>query len=381
MISWRLNRNHLLDLRLALGMLLPITAGLAIFGWRAAGTIFLVCAGAVAARFMLARLQSWPVATSRCSTITQAMIIAMFLPATWFDVDRALLSTNANWPLAIATGVILSLLNWFISRVGTARLSPVVITLLIVISLSAGDLFNNRVLSPRDLFKGDLLNDNTALRSTSTAEPWLAEKFDAPVLITLPASKGVDDYLRARIAPDRPAITIARLVSDDLPPLEDLVVLGHPRSIGNASALAVIVGGLFLVHRRMVAFRMPATMIISAFAMLLILPMPVIVSSDEIVRSWIMATDKRVGWAIATTFANYIVVASPLFLVVFFIANQPGIRPLSGRAGVVWSILFGTLSATLMAMVSMPFGPIIAVAVAQFITPTLDRYLPSKPTL
>lgn len=375
MITWRLERNRLIDLRLATGMAMPLAAGLAIFGWRGAMSTFLVVAGASTARFVLKRLTVWPVKTSLLTTMTQATLAAMFVPPALFDPEQAAFASTARWPIGIAIGGVLALLTWLVGRIGTARVSPVVLTILFAALFVAPRESDQRVLAPQVVFYGDLLGSEMTDRSTSTAEPWIATTPAEPVVQTARASDRIDDFLHARTTPDRPAVTMARLVSDDLPPLEDLVILGQPASVGRASVIAILIGGLFLVHRRLVAFRMPAMMLGVTVVTLLVLPTPVIVSSDEVIRRWLAAGDPRVGWAVGVTFVNYVLVASSSLLVIFFLASQPGIRPLSLRAGMVFSAIFGLLCGVFTVYVSVEWGAVIAVAVAQLVTPTLDKRL------
>jgi Na+-translocating ferredoxin:NAD+ oxidoreductase RnfD subunit len=375
MITWRLERNRLIDLRLLTGMSIPLVAGLALFGWRAAVTAFLIVAGAIAARFVLKRLTVWPVKTSRLTMMTQATLVAMFVSPAMFDAEQAAFDPTARWPIAIATGGVLAVLTWLIGRLGTARFSPTILTILFVAVFVPTRAADERVLAPQTVFYGDLLGPTASERSTSTAEPWIATATSEPLIRTARASQRIDDFLHARTTPDRPAITMARLVSDDLPPLEDLVILGQPTSIGRASAIAILIGGLFLVHRRLVAFRMPAMMLVTTVAALVVLPTPVIVSTDEVVRRWLAAADPRVGWAVGVTFVNYVLVASSALLVILFLAPLPGIRPLSLRAGLVFSAIFGLLCGVCTIFVSVELGAVFALAINQLLTPTLDKRL------
>lgn len=375
MITWHLQRNRLLDLRMLTGMTMPVVAGLALFGWRAAVTCFLIVAGAIAARFVLKRLRSWQVNTCRLTMMTHAMLVAMFVPPAMFDAEQAAFEPNARWPIAIATGGVLAILTWVVARIGTARFSPAVLTILFAMVFIFPRESDQRVLAPHSIFYGDLLGEGVEARSTSTAEPWISATIALPVVHTARAAERIDDFLHARTTPDRPAVTMARLVSDDLPPLEDLVILGQPTSIGRASAIAILIGGLFLVHRRLVAFRMPAMMLAVTIATLFVLPAPVIVSSDEVVRRWLAASDPRVGWAVGVTYVNYILVASSSIIVIFFLASLPGIRPLSLRAGIVFSAIFGVLCGVCTILISLEWGAVIALAITQLLTPTLDKHL------
>ena len=47
------------------------------------------------------------------------------------------------------------------------------------------------------------------------------------------------------------------LLRDRMPPLEDLIVGGQPAPVGLGSGVAVIIGGLFLLYRGLIDFRIP----------------------------------------------------------------------------------------------------------------------------
>lgn len=374
MIVWRLDRKRIPDLRLSLGLLIPVLAGVALFGWRAAGVMGLVIIGALAARVFLNRTPSMPRRLGRLSLLVQSVLLSLFLPSTLFDVDRALLGVEARWPLAVALGACLTLLTWLIARLGTARAHPLTISLMVAIALAPKMLETDHVLTRQHLVTGDILDDRVEYRPTNTAEPWLAAQSPEVVFRVPAASKRLDDFLRAQVTPERPVSTIARLISDDLPPLEDLVIGGHPRRIGQASGIAILIGGLFLVHRRIVAFRVPLLMLIATVTVVILAPVPIVVSDQEVVYRWLASNDPRVGWAAGITFANYLLLASPTLLVTFFLASLPGVRPLGGRAVMRYSILFGVLCGVMTTLVSVEHGPILALALAQIAAPTLERY-------
>lgn len=379
MIVWKVDKILLQDLRLLTGMCIPLVAGMMVYGWRGVLTMLLVVAGAVMARSMLQGLTIWPVLMGRLKLVSDSLLVGMFLPPGLFDVDQALFSVSARWPLALTAGALLVLLKWGIERIGTARLSPVVLTILILSAVIPRVPADNRVLSPSFILRGDLLGASAVQRPVSTAEPWFLSRSGEVVFESSRAAERIQDYLHARTSSDRRVLTLTRLVSDELPPLEDLVVLGQPSTLGQASGIGLLIGGLFLVHRRMMPFRIPLIMLLVLAGLLLVLPTPVVIGSDQTVTRWLVGRDGRVGWAVGLTFVNYLLFSSSALGVIFFLASQPGVRPLGRGSGLVYAVLMGILSAVLIRFVSVEWGALIAVAVVQPLTPWLDRYIVSRP--
>jgi electron transport complex protein RnfD len=161
--------------------------------------------------------------------------------------------------------------------------------------------------------------------------------------------------------------------------LEDLVLGGHPGPIGASSAIATLVGGLFLLYRGLIDYRIPLLGCLAAYFAMLLLPLPY--SVGEGVRPWqsLLLSSPRADWATAITFVNYQVVASPLLFAALFLATSPSVRPVSFRGRVVFAMALGIASAAAQLYVSVPHGPYVALLVVSLLTPWLDRWLRARP--
>jgi hypothetical protein len=99
-----------------------------------------------------------------------------------------------------------------------------------------------------------------------------------------------------------------------------------------------------------------------AYAAILILPIPVAIHeiTGEATRHWhwLAMRQPSIGSALAVTFANYEVMASPLLFTAFFLATSPAIRPLARRGRVIYALLVGALSARQQLYVSVSVGPV-----------------------
>ncbi|HEY2842729.1 MAG TPA: RnfABCDGE type electron transport complex subunit D, partial [Bryobacteraceae bacterium] len=193
-----------------------------------------------------------------------------------------------------------------------------------------------------------------------------------------PASEPLSHYTRGREKLTGGWLPIQSLLRDELPPLEDLVVGGHPAPIGTGSAIAVIIGGLFLLYRGLIDFRIPLMIVMVEFAALLVLPMPVVLT-NQTRWFWVIARQPEVGWATGITFANYEMMASPLLFMAFFLATSTSIRPMSRRARIIYAVICGGASAALQLYVGVAIGPYIGLLFASLFTPMLDMWFRPRP--
>ncbi len=159
--------------------------------------------------------------------------------------------------------------------------------------------------------------------------------------------------------------------------MEDLVLGTVPGSIGVTSAVAVIVGGLFLLYRGLIDFRIPLLITASAWIALLALPIPA--GTDQHLHfQWFPSHVQGVGWTMGITLANYEVLASPLLFTAFFLAGSPNTRPLSRKSRAIYSVLIGVLAAGFQLYLSVSLGSYLALLLAGFTTPVLDRCMGCK---
>ena len=144
-------------------------------------------------------------------------------------------------------------------------------------------------------------------------------------------------------------------------------------------AIAVIMGGLFLLYRGMIDFRVPLLIVVAAFATFLIAPIPVVIIENIPRWRWLAATHPNVGWSWAITFANYELMAGPLLFVACFLATAPGVSPMTKTARAIYAILVGVIAAIAQLYLSVSFGPYVAVILASPFTPLLDRWVRPRP--
>jgi electron transport complex protein RnfD len=138
-------------------------------------------------------------------------------------------------------------------------------------------------------------------------------------------------------------------------------------------------GGLFLMYRGLIDYRVPLLIVLSAFVTIMLVPVPVVIAEN--VRHWRSLSLARpgVGWATAITFANYEILCGPLLLVGFYFATAANIRPMTRRGRAMYSILIGSLAAVMQLYVDVSYGPYVALLVVSILTPLLDRIFGPRP--
>lgn len=352
----------------------PVTAGLLLFGWRAAATLFLVGIGAAGGVCIWRRIGARGRALSFSHSLWLALLLAMMLPA-HLATDEPIGNSGIPWLLLPAAGLLLAIFLWLLGGLGAGRIHPVLATYLVVAALFYQLLIPHWVLQRSHLFVGDILRGAVTKERVAETEPW-ATRWKIPgedSEYADPASEALTHYTSAREMAPRGWLPIQSLLRDDLPPLEDLIIGAHPSPIATGSAVAVIIGGLFLLYRGLIDYRIPLIMIVCELACLLVFPTPSVLS-EHTQWHWLVARRPAVGWATAITFANYELMASPSLFVAFFLATAPSVRPMSRRARMIYALIAGAATAALQLYMSVAIGAYVALLLASLLTPVLDRW-------
>lgn len=357
-----------------IGAAFPLAAGFLVFGWRGAGATATVVGFALATAIFFQRIGWRGRQVKLIHVLWLALLVSLMLPAHlfyWGPIDGRIV-----WPLLPAAGITLAMLSWLLGGLGGQRVSPAVVTVLILFALFHGLLTPRYVLRVDRLFWGDLLRFDPApgdTGSSSWLSRWAGSPYDSTQ--TEPTGDVLLAYTSAQQHPDRASLTMQMLIRDHMPPLENLIIAGQSSTLGNASAAAVILGGLFLLHRGLIDFRIPLFGVLSAMAALLVLPVPIIITNTTTEWRWLAFREHYLGWPLALTFVNYEILASPLLLTLFYLANTPGLRPLTRRGRSIFAIALGIVAAIFMLYVSTAIGPYIALLIVSLATPTLDRLI------
>lgn len=367
------------------GAVFPMAAGLALYGWRALVVLGVVLGSTAATMFVLRQVGRRGRDLSVPHAVWLALLLSLALPA-HLGTLRGLPYPDALFWLLPASGVLLGLVLWATRGLAGGVLHPVVVTYLLLVPMFEPLLVPGHVLQRDRLFVGDVLNAPDVPDATTTGgdgEPWLQRRRqpddNGDALRARPASEALLSYTRGGGLPDRSASPLQGMLRDRVAPLEDLVVAGNPGPIGTSSVIFVIIGGLFLLYRGVIDYRIPLLAVLVAFAALLVLPIPVSVTEQGPRWTWLALREPSVGWAAAVTFANYELAASPAVFTACFLATYPAVRPMTRRGRTLFAVTLGLLMAALQLYVSVSWGPYLALLLAGWVTPLADRLFRPRP--
>ena len=363
-----------------LGALFPLTAGLMLYGWRAGWLVVVVLLSASAAAFAWRRVGTLGGQLRTSHVLWLATLLALMLPAHLVTFSPGA-GGDAPWPLLPAAALVLVMLMWMLGGLGAGCVHPVLITYLLLTVLFVAELVPHCVLQRHRLGTGDNRDCAPSQLVAASPEAWVRRPrvlgHDA---ITAPSvADRLIAYTRGGERPERGILRLQGLLSERLPPLEDLVVGGQPGAIGTSSAVAVIVGGLFLLYRGLLDHRVSLLIVLTAYLAMLVLPVPARISDDRAHWSWLVVREGDVDWTTALTFVHYELMASPLLFTAMFLANDPSIRPMTRKARAVYAVAAGLLTAPAQLYISVSVGPYLALFAASLLTPALDRMFRPRP--
>src|SRR5205823_5976485 len=226
----------------------PLVAGVLLYGWRAAGSIAIVLVTSALAILVWQRIGARGGQVRYSHSLWLALLLGLTLPPHLLTdtFHTRADQTIATWPLLPAAGLIIVPLIWVFGGLGSGRLHPVLLANLVLVMLFGGLLEPHYTLQRNRIFVGDVMDTG-------------------------------------RSDPDEP--------------------------IGTSCEIAVIIGGLFMLYRGVIDYRIPLLMILATYAAILVLPVPISIdsASGELSRhwQWLAIRNKGVGPALAVTFANY----------------------------------------------------------------------------
>ena len=186
-----------------LATLFPLTAGFFLFGWRAIGTTAAIVLSSLAAGAIRRRIGWRGRQMNLWHCLWMALVLALMLPAQLFTLGP--IDGRIVWPILPAAGMLLAMLIWLLGGMGTQRIQPAVVTLLILFVLFHDALSPRGVLRIDRMVWGDLLKSAPA-ESVTEKGAWIvvsrgAGGPDVDALQMVPASEKLLAYTSAQLHP------------------------------------------------------------------------------------------------------------------------------------------------------------------------------------
>ena len=360
------------------GAVFPLLAGLFLYGWRAAVALAVVVATTAAGVFI------WRAVGARGRMIHYAqalwfgVLLALMLPAHLASLRSA---GGQTWAILPVGGLLLAIFLWLFGGLGGGHTHAVLATYLLLVICFGQSLVAHRVLNRDHMLTGDLMRSGPADAPSNRNEPWINRHHNADdANYEESATERLARYTAGREVPARKWLTVEGLLRDSMPPLEDFIIAGHPDAIGTSSIVAVIIGGLFLLYRGVIDYRIPMLTCASAYLAMLILPIPAVISNGPQWR-WAAFRSAGNGWSVGLTFVNYEIMASPLIFTAFFLATSPSVRPMTRRGRTTYALTLGVLCAVFQLYISASYGPYFALFVISLLTSALDSWFRVKPLI
>ncbi len=138
----------------------------------------------------------------------------------------------------------------------------------------------------------------------------------------------------------------------NLPQITDLLLGSFGGSLGEASAIALIIGGLYLLVRRVISWHIPVLYI-----------------GTVAIISWLLGPE-----GLLTGNPLYHVLAGGLLIGAFFMATDYTTSPMTRKGMIIYAVGCGALTMLFRLYTNMPEGVSYAILLMNVTVPMIDRY-------
>ena len=311
-------RRMMIDVLIAL---VPVTAAaLIVFRWYAVVQLGICVLSCAAAEALLTRARGRACSLGDCSAVVTGMILALSLPGL------------APWYVGVFAGfAALGLGKFIIGGLGYNIFNPAMVGRAFVMIA-----FTAAMAAPA------YVDANSGVHAMTQATP------------------------------------MTRLqMNDQVTPLWQLVVGNTNGSLGETSAIACLLGGLYLVIRRTAAWRIPVAVLVSAGVLALLTtrgPTTALVGL-ALTGQWSAAGELlRSEWTLLHHLAG-----GALLFGALFIATDPVSSPLSPKGRVIFGAGIGVLVMLMRTLSAYPEGVMFAVLLMNAMVPLINRWTIPRP--
>ena len=147
-----------------------------------------------------------------------------------------------------------------------------------------------------------------------------------------------------------------------LPSLLDMFIGNRAGSLGETCTVALLIGGIYLIARKVISFKIPLAYL-GSFALIML------------VTGFIIKRDP----VEALTYAAYQFMSGGLFLGAFFMATDYATSPINTDGKYIFGVGCGILTALIRIFGSLPEGVSFAILIMNLLVPHIERITTPKP--
>lgn len=156
------------------------------------------------------------------------------------------------------------------------------------------------------------------------------------------------------------ATPLAMLKAGESVDLLTLFLGFHGGCIGEVSALAILVGGIYLIIKKVISVRIPLTYILSTVAFVFLINL---VAGNEITAQYIVGQ----------------VLSGGLLVGAFFMATDYATSPITAKGQIVYGVILGLMTALFRTLGSAAEGVSYAIIIGNLLVPIIEKITIPKP--
>jgi electron transport complex protein RnfD len=173
--------------------------------------------------------------------------------------------------------------------------------------------------------------------------------------------------------------SLSQLVNDVLPPWRDTVLGTVGGGIGETCVACVLLGGLFLIHRGLVRWQLPVSILVAAAITAAVFPITCgggIESTPE--QLWLPGLIHQGSAPVGLVYVLYQLTAGELVFAAFFVATDMVTSPLRARGQILFGLSIGVLAILLRMYGIVPGSCYWAILIMNPFVPLIDRITRSR---
>lgn len=358
--------------------MLAMVAGVAFFGWRGVWVVALSVGSVMATEWMFVYLAQRPSHRrhgGRPHTLLMGILLGLTLPA------------SVDWYVVVLAGVTTIVVGkGLLGGLGHYLWHPALVGRLFVQVLFHDQLVPDQwmLLDRKHVFFGHLTNAQAGLpydTYLTAVAPGAADAFFLahPLSAIGDMASGAAPWVTEAVgrAVDSgnspPGTVLFEALWARLPALKDMIIGAVPGGIGGTCAIALVIGGLFLVFHGYLRWQLVIAFLAGVALSAGVLPLKIGGTADAAAWSWLPGFTFYEQMPVGPIYVFYHLVSGELLLGVFFFAGDMVARPLTTRGQILFGLGCGLLTVLIRLYLFVPGATYVAILLMNTMTPLIDR--------